>query len=546
MFTSLTFTGVKGINQQIPLDRVTVICGPNESGKSAAANALQLAVTGACEIGAQVSSQQKLMSGSSAMAVASGRGIEADWSIRAGKKLWKDPETQGGLPVTVDQFWELTGAERLKLIAPEGALTSIESRLAALELERKGLKTKLDAPAPPEPDAYEGPSIESVQQELREINAKIASHESAKRSLQQIEVYKQSQESNQSQLAAAKQSAEDSRKELDMLLAKEKAISAQLAIYTELACNEPRIIRSCRERGVTLRQAVSDTLDLVSQAIKHFYLENAISESMDVEKSICDLLMYVPDSMIPEIKEYIWEEDGLPISTAMTNTRTKIHGVNVSIERAEREIARLELQLAKDAPGFGGVLLGMEELFQLQTRLQELKKLEASASAWTAYEASLAKLSKSRVEASDRLGQVDGDIAVAKKEMTDKVHSLKGPIEDLANEYLKAAGQERLDVSINQTSRGWSLDITIGDVALEAMARSKRLLYGICLLSAIHETSSARCPVLIAECAEMDQSTLDRAVRAMKLRKKGNVLLEHWHKCTEDVNLVTLNFGKEV
>ncbi len=541
MFTTLTFTGVKGISHQIKLDRVTVICGPNESGKSAAANALQLAVTGVCEIGSQVSNQMKLLNGSSAGAVALGKDLLAEWSIRGGKKQWKDPETQGGLPVTVEQFWSLTGAERLKLIAPEGSLASIESRITALELERKNLKTKVDAPAPPAPDAYDGPAIESVQQELREIDSKLASHESAKRSLQQIEAYKKSQEANQAQLTACNASIEASQKELESLLAKEKAISAQLAIYTKLVANEPRIIKSCRERGVTLRQAVSDTMGLVSQAVKHFCRVSEIS--MEVDKAIDDLLMYVPDSMIPEVKEYIWEEDGIPVTTAASRVRDQIHAVSLALDREQRTASHVESQISKGAPEFGGVLLGMEELFSLQSRRQDLQKLVASAQAWSAYEASLAKITKERLEATARLDELSKDLNAAKAKMTDKVQSLKGGIESLSNEYLKAAGQEELSVSINQTSRGWSLDITIGDVALEAMARSKRLLYGICLLSAIHETSSAVCPVLIAECAEMDQSTLDRAVRAMKLRKKGNALLEHWHKCTEDVLVVEM--GKQ-
>lgn len=541
MFTSLAFTGVKGISHQIALDRLTLVYGPNESGKSAAANALQLAVTGECEIGSQVSNQSKLLSGGSARAIATGRNLDAEWAIRGGKKQWDDPGTQGGLPVTVEQFWGLTGKERLRLIAPEGALTSIESKIAALELEKKNLKTKADAPAPPAPDPYTGPSVESVQQELREIDAKIASHESAKRSLQQIELHKQTSDENQISLGVCKKDLEAAKKDLDALLAKEKAISAQLAIYTELSAKEPRIIKSCRERGVTLRQAVADTMSLITEAFAH---TQGIDQ--DYSREVNEFLMWFPEETIPEIKEYIWEEDGLPVPTAKANIKSKIHGVNVSVERAEKEIAHLELQLAREAPSEYGVLLGIEELFQLQSRRQDLQKLIASAGEWSSYEQSLAKITKSRIEATDRLDAVSAELDAAKQELTQKVQSLKGDIESMANQYLKEAGQEPLSVAINQTSRGWSLDVTIGDVTLEAMARSKRLLYGICLLSAIHESSAAKCPVLIAECAEMDQSTLDRAVRAMRLRKKGNVLLEHWQKCTEDVHLVNLTLGKEV
>ena len=536
MFTSLTYTGVKGLEQQIGLEKVTVICGPNESGKSAAGVALQLAVTGKCELGARAVDQDKLLATGYAKSVAIGRNIEASWSIQKGKKIWEDPGTQLNLPVTVDDFWSLTGAERLKLIAPEGALASIESKIAQLESERKRLKAIIDAPAPPTPDEYSGPPVDTLYQQISEIEAKIVAHTAAKTSIQKLEEYNKRMDSLRASLEKEKLALAAKEQDFEAALAEQASISKQFAIYGEKSNKEPKIIKSARERGVTIERAIEDTMGLVGEAL-HWAGVNAID---DIDR----ITFLAPKEFVPDIPERLYGDK--PIQKAKQDIDTKVTDLGNSLDYTQRSITGIESSLLAEPPKEIQGLLSIDEVFELQQKRDEAQKQLAQANAWSAYEASIQKTTKDRVKASSDIAVVESDLAAAKREMTEKVNGIKGSVENAANEFLKAAGQQALNIEVNQTPRGWSLDISIGNVALESMARSKRLLYGICLLSAVHEASAAKSPVLIAECAEMQPSTLDKTIRAMKLRTKGNVILEHWHKPTEDVNLIMLNFGEEV
>lgn len=529
-FTSLTYTGVKGLEQQIGLEKVTVICGPNESGKSAAGVALQLAVTGKCELGARAVDQDKLLATGYAKSVAIGRNIEASWSIQKGKKFWEDPGTQLNLPVTVWEFWGLTGAERLKLIAPEGALASIESKIAKLESERKRLKTIIDAPAPPTPEEYTGPSVDSLYQQISEVEAKIVAHTAAKASIQKLEEYNKRMTSLKENLEKEKLVLSEKEKAFEAALAEQAIISKQFAIYGEKSSKEPKIIKSARERGVTINRAIEDTMNLVGEALAW----SGVSAAEEVDQ----VVSLAPCILVKDIPERLYGDK--PIHKAKQDIDTKVTDLGNSLDYTQRSIAGIEFSLKAEKPIETQGLLSVEEVFELQQKRDDLQKQLSQANAWSAYEASIQKMSKDRVKANSDIAVVESDLAAAKSEITQKVNSIKGSVEDAANAYLRAAEQEPLKIEVNQTPRGWSLDVSIGDVALESMARSKRLLYGICLLSAIHEASAATSPVLIAECAEMQPSTLDKTIRAMKLRTKGNVILEHWHKPSEEVNLITL------
>lgn len=533
MFTSLTYSGVKGLEQQLKLEKVTVVCGPNESGKSAAGVALQLAVTGKCEIGARAVDQDKLLANCQANSVAIGRNIEASWSISKGKKSWEDPGTQLNLPVTVWDFWALTGAERLKLIAPEGALASIESKIAQLDSERKRLKTIIDAPAPPTPDEYSGPSVDTLYQTISEIESNIAAHTAAKASIQKLEEHNKRMEGLKESLANEKLTLAAKEKDLEVALEEQKLICSQFAIYGEKSSKEPRIIKSARERGVTIERAIEDTMNLVGEAL-HWAGVNA-TEDID------SITFLAPRDFVPDIPERLY--GGRPIHVAKQDIDTKVTDLGNSLDYTQRSIAGLESSLKAEPPSEIQGLLSIDEVFELQQKRDDAQKQLAQANAWSAYDASIQKMTKDRVKASSDIAVVESDLAAAKREMTEKVNSIKGSVETAANNFLNAAEQEPLKIEVNQTPRGWSLDVSIGDVALESMARSKRLLYGICLLSAVHEASAAVSPVLIAECAEMQPSTLDKTIRAMQLRTKGNVILEHWHKPSVDVNLI--NLGEE-
>lgn len=531
MFTNLQYNGVKGMSESIELGRVTVICGPNESGKSAAANAMQLAATGRCEIGAIASAQTKLLSGSSGFVVATGVNIEASWSIRGGKKSWEDPGTQGGMPVTVDEFWDLTGAQRLALLVPDGALASIQSEISKLESEKKRLKTIIDAEAPPAPDEYSGPSIDSLQQKLSDIDKKLASHAAAKAAAGAMKEHELYIQETKAKLQETEATLKLKQEELDNSLQLQASISAQFAIYGEKTSSEPRIIKSARERGVTIREAVDSTLSLVQEA-----LDWAYGRCSDVTDGIKMISSAAGIEKIREIQESNW--DGKPIATAKRDIDILVHDIKTSISHSERFAQELKARLDRKPPSECSGLLGVDEAMSISAERDAVSKEIAKANAWTAYNASLQKMISSRIEASQQIEAVLSKLELQKSTMTSMVDTLKGTVEDLANAFLSKIGKPLLSISVGQSAKGWVMDVSIGDVALEAMARSRRLLYGLCILSAIHEASEAKCPILIAECAEMQPSTLDKCIDAMSGRTKGNVILEHWHRPTAAAKII--------
>ena len=536
MYNLLTYSGVKGKSEQLRLGRVTVICGPNESGKSAAANSLQLAVTGKCDIGARAVDQEKLLESGVAKVIANGRNIEASWELRGGKKKWDDPKTQGNMPVTVDEFWSLTGAERLRLVAPQSSLDSIESNIESLEKERKRLKAVIEAAPPPTPEEYTGPSLQSLQESLKEIDAKLAMHQVAKKAAEKADSIKALKLRNQSLLAPELEKLEAAKQELIALTERYHSICDQFRVYGEKTAAEPRIVKSARERGVSLRDAIRDTLSLVGEAL---HWSGVQPDAID--KHLLELESLAPQESMPEIPER-WA-GGVTIQVAMQESEKSMKQAADAVARLEQSIASIRHAIDQQEPDEVQGQLSVEEYGSLLMKRDALERQVAQANAWAAYEASIASQVKSKAESLEILQGVCDKLDEAKAELTREVQKLKGPVETLANKMLREAKQPELAIEVNQSGRGWSLDVSMGGVALEAMARSKRLLYGLCLLSAIQELSSAAGPVLIAECAEMDRNTLDMAVKALSIRNKGNVLLEHWCKPSEYDDVIDLSSG---
>jgi hypothetical protein len=545
MYRNLTFSGVKGTSQTIQLDNVIVITGPNESGKSAAASALQLAATGRCEIGAQASAQQKWISGKAASIHAWGNGIEATWQISNGKKHWEDPETQGGMPATVEDFWGLTGAERLKLIAPDGALTSIETEISSLEKRKKELKSIIDAIAPPPPEQYDGPSVGDIEGKIKGIERQLSDADA----YDKYHAGKKQNEAIRRQLGALTQIENDlseAKARLKAIQDESELFRKQLAIYQEQQASVPRIVRSAKERGLTLRAAVSDTLNLVREVL--------VWTQSDPGVLVEALLEVVPDvtPQLPEppvYKSSFPELDGKTVTSLSNIIATMLDSEAVKVAKLQASHQTSVDMLSMSPPKLFDDTepqlkpMSLDERMAAQAEVASLKQQINKANAWAAYGESLERQMKQRNDAFAEMEDIDSKLASAKRRLTETVFSLKGPVESLANDMLKAADRSPLYCDVSQTGRGWSLDVSIDGIAIESLAKSKKLLYGLCLLAAIHELSSAKSPVLLVECAEMDPSNLERAIEAMRLKKKGNVILEHWAKPNSDVHIVDLNYG---
>jgi predicted DNA-binding protein (UPF0251 family) len=540
MYSSLTYSNIKGTSNTINLDSVVVVTGPNESGKSAAATALQLATTGKCELGAQAASQAKLISGQAAMIAAWGKGIEASWSLRSGKKGWEDPGTQGGLPATLDDFWDLTGIERLKLIAPDGALASIESEISSLEAKRKELKTIIDASAPIPPDAYDGEPISVLENKIRELEQKLYDSRRSQEQLARRNQVEQSIATTKASIGSSKAEHANAIIMLAELEAEYDKVYKELAIYQEESAKEPKIVKSARERGVTLKAAIADTMGLVAEAIRHAggQPDAAVDRVVQCVPEYDPLPIRHPiyDGPIAAYKGQQLGSVAAPMRQAISTTRKFIENLTERIESNERYVNTSLPEVCSEP-------MSVDEMIATQAEIGSLKQLIAKAGEWSAYEATVSRQMEARGNAFVEFETVGAELNKAKEKLTDAVQKLKGPIEVKANEFLSRARQPQLYIDVRQTGRGWSLDVSIGDIALEALARSKSIMYGVCLLAAIHEVSSARSPVLLVECAELDPSNFERLIEAMQMKKKGNVILEHWSKPKVDACIIDLSSG---
>lgn len=540
MYTNLSYSNIKGTSNTIRLENVVVITGPNESGKSAAAMALQLAATGRCELGHQAAAQAKIVNGPAASIVAYGKGIESTWSMRSGKKSWEGQDTQGGLPSTLDEFWDLTGIERLRLIAPDGALTSIEKTISEIEASRKSLKSIIDAAAPLQPDPYEGEPIDVLENKIRDIEQKLFASSQAQKANSNKKAIVDMLAASKATIDACMSQIPEFESHLATLNEEYEKASSELAIYQEQASKEPRIVKSARERGVSLQAAIADTLGLVAESLRWVGVEpsEAIGRLVDI----------VPDCRLQPMAKPVYS--GSIESIAGMSLDAAVPSIRAALMHQDRKLSELNIKLeaarnslSVEVPDGCDSVLSVDEVIDLQAEIGRLKQLISKAGSWSAYEASLARQMEARTKAFVDFEKAGLELNAAKERLTNEVQKLKGAIEVKANEFLEVAGQPRLFIDVSQTGRGWSLDISTGDVAIEALARSKSIMYGACLLAAIHETSAATSPVLMIECAELDPRNFEKLIEAMKLKKKGNVILEHWSKPRVDACIVDLSSG---
>jgi uncharacterized small protein (DUF1192 family) len=542
MFTSLSYNNFKGTSESITLDRVTVITGKNESGKSAACDALRLAATGRTEIGAIAASLAKLVSSSQARVIAIGRGIEASWAINGTKRDHQvDPTLQGGMPVTPKEFWGLSGAERLELIAPAGSLAKLSDRIATLEQEAKRLKNIVNEPTPQQPPQYTGKPIDQLRAEIESIDAKTARHKAAQKNEWAIQERNQAIQNATMAKPGLEKNVAEARVWVEKAVAERDAAAEQLNEYNTDTLNEPVIIQSARTRGVEYKKAVMDTANVLAAALNWGGYVSIAGDLIDaIENGVGNApIQDHPLSM----------RNGKPILHASREAASEADRAIFAVNSAGASLARCSETLLAPLPEAIEGLLSQDEFASLVEARELAKQSVSDCERWGRYDQDLQALATRRVMAQGDLSTTEVQLAAARNALSEEVNNLKGPVEDLTNQYLSVAQYEPLSISIENSGRKWVMNVTIGSVDLEALADSKRLIYDLCLLSAIHDLSGAKCPILVAKCAEMDGDKMRLAVKALKLRAKGNVVLEHHidPKITDQgVSVINLSNGSLV
>lgn len=538
MFSSLNYNNIKGTSESLVLDRVTVITGENASGKSAACDALRLAATGRTEIGAMAAAQSKLISANQASVVAIGRGVEANWAINGAKRAHdSDKLLQASMPVTPKEFWDLSGVERLALIAPAGSLDDINSRIARLEVEQKGLKTVIAYPTPEQPPVYDGAPIDQLRASIDAVEAKLNLHQKAQVGSAALTAHKANVEAALLAKPGFVKNVEEAKAWYGRANDEHIAVSTQLAQYNEKCFREPKIIQAARTRGVSYKQAILDTANVLVAGLQW-------GGHQEVAKELVDLIEdKVEDGAISN-DPLSWY-NGVPIAAAMSAARNEQDKASQALALCTSALERCEAMISAPEPPEASGLLGLNELAGLVESQEKYRADIMRCESWNRYDQDLQAVASRRVEAQGKISVVELQLTTARSELASEVNKLKNPIETRANAYLEAAGYEPLRVSVENSGRKWQLNVSIGDIDLEAMADSKRLMYDLCLLSAIHDLSDAKSPILVAKCAEMDVRTFRSAITAMRLREKGNVVLEHHiDPKVNDTGVLTINLSK--
>lgn len=512
MLSKISYSNIKGQNRTLDIQPLTVLSGPNESGKSAAIEAIRLAVTGECSLGLQPAKQKKITGGNASATAYLADGSECRWSMLAGKRTHEGTDIQLNMPVTIDDFWSLTGDGRLALLDPNRILSGTNAEMESLKERKKELKGIISAPAIPQPDAYNGPPVDEIRSKTEKLHTRIKSHNEAKAAAADIN----SQAEKAAALRAAFSQAENELSELHQAGERIQREATEEASQQRTS----RILQSAASSGITIRSAVARTAGLIDEAGQQC--------GVNVTGLIQQVTQAFPDTL-PDFPP------GQPAQSALKEWKARCEFLEQRIKDLKRDI-----ESASTSAAPRGTLLTDDEFVQTLQEIEELRKLQHQSEAWSHYTDATSKQGDARVKASQELEAVDKRLSECQEERDKVAIELKGAVEERANAILEGVGLPELRLEISSNKRGSVLDVKIGDIDIDALARSRRILYGICLLAATQENSQAPGPILTAECAEMDRETLDRLIKALEGRKKGNIILEHWAEPTAPCHLLTM------
>lgn len=532
-FQEISIVGLKGKTLTAKLFPCTAVTGPHESGKSALVEGIRLAATGRAAIGGTGKAMQEIVEGASACATLSTSTETVMWELRAGDTVSSKrngPDLQGTMPVTLEQFESLSAQERFLLFG-SNEICSITNEIEKNKAVIKEARAVLDTPAPTMPDAYEGPARAVLQKELEEITNTIQQHRDA------------SENAASRQQAIAKDEA--SIAELEQTIAQSEAtLETGLKHYTLLfrrleqiealetkrdSIKEPKFITWGRKQGLSCGDLIETVCIELAEAAKWMNNREAAVIAEQLER-----IEFKHPSPIPvlgwegqsELDELL---DGEGVATLQLELKELANGNDLAqrmVSQARQQIALLRKSVDGVNAMYGQVL-PQAVLDQWLVRKDELQEQIRKCDAFSYYSEQNAKWIKGRVDASNALDKANTKSEELIKQRSQAVLQSTGAIETTANAILSRMNLPGLSLLIEATAKKAELVVRCNGILLDAMAGSRRLLYGLALLSAIHENSKAQCPVLLAQCGELNPEMFEKAVKAFS-PSKGNVVLEHW------------------
>lgn len=547
--THLKCKGIKSASYDGPLAKVVLVRGKNRSGKTGILEALRLATTGSAMIGGTVD-KQSLMIADNATVLATGDGVRCEWSYINDKRKhsiefngMQIKSISGPVPVTVDDWWALTGDKRWEVI--EGVIGKFQGMPPAEDLDqlKSKLKTLMEAQAPPE---YKGDSLATIKAKLDVVSKSIVHAEEAGKTIAQVDKFN-------SELARRRESADARHADLtDKLNA---AITKQAAIKNIASDLAKPIFEWHLDdddlHGDTLGEAVEYAwmkARTMFNAIGKLSVDGAINKAIDlfsdpvpaIENPQTPVRSNAKALVVAKLSQFLkdraWRIDTPDIAD---------NQLKALIEGADREVKSIEDSLVfvkeliesvnAEQPKEVPERLDDSEYTQLLQQRRDLQSEAARCQAWIDWmsgaetRAANIQTLKGRIEV---VAKAHLDYQAARADyLSDAIDTIKV----VANSMLSSMGWKEVSVDIEQVSKRNALTLSAGGVKVDAMSGGEALVYGVCVLNALQESSTIACPILLVEAAELDTATLAGLLAALKeTRTKGNVLVAHWTGEFED------------
>ena len=552
-FEKLIYSQVKGSSGNVNLSPVCVLYGPNESGKTGIMEAFRLAVTGRAEIGGTGKKVSEIVSGRVGEAVAIHQDGEFRWTCKVGDSVSSKHDApfdaQGGLPVTVDDFWELTADKKFRLIAGDD-LQEIAGEIENVSSQIKKQKEVLARTPPRLPDPYSGPAAQDLRTELEEINLELSKHQKAVASAaargEAAERDKRNLEEAERKLNGLRAQVELAAKDLKQKTESFERTEALVELYQKALSAQPRFIGWANQKGMSAQQLVTNVLRELGEACRWLSAgAERANRRLDAQQFDtianrlsnidCERDMEIPKPQFDRDKE-LWNlvEGKDPFEffdveqRKLGTSKDIVSATQSQLKKASDDVIRIQQQMDM-AVAIHGEPLPEGTVVAFATRRDELQGPIASAEAWERFESDTGKYQVEASQAAVEMAKLEEKMEQLNEDLAATVGCITGPLEQLTNERLNRAGLPGLKVDVVTTPKTSSLSVrTASGIQIDALAGSRRLMYGLCLLSAIHELSDAPCPVLLAQCSEMDREAFEDAIEVMAPRSKGNVILEHW------------------
>lgn len=541
----VSFRGIKNEEAKLFLpNRCVIFTGSGSSGKTARMDAVRLALTGRASVGGSVSRLQSICNhGYSEVACGSWKAL---WEMGAGKRPSNtftkngEPCTSqdiiGVVPTTLSGFLELTSEQQWWLIEELCGKATDTGEIAA---RIKSLRVKLDAHGVA-PAAYTGDPIEVLTEKFSSVQNKIDQQLNLSEEIKRHSAALNASDNAKADIQELRKSLEKAKEELEAERLKMSSLEAMAKLWQATDGAEPQCIRDARAQNKTRHEAILFVIDSVytlALAGKKLASEGGmdefrdrlsqLSESAEAVKGFVEQSPDFSDNLRPTIPEF---KDFSPVIEKQFASR-RISALGDRIAETERAIELSEKRLAEAPVVLVAEVepLSDEQIIALTQERDRLRVRMSQATMWKNWIEGEESRQKEQASIKAEIEAAERELSEVRRVRNDRLAEILGKVRSKANAYLYGLGWEA-NLRVSTTAKTSSLVIENSDgIELVAMAGNEQAIYGLAVLCAIQDLSSAEFPVVFHECAEIEPYRLRAIAESVAVnRKKGCVFLSHW------------------